>query len=183
MSSQTSLSRKTSSESRPYSCNYVTDDFNSFFQALAAFQRRFFTSTVICQTKHHLRLRSAGDLQTTHVPEVSFYCCLLISGNRCSQYEIAASRLALDMGEKPYMDTFVHALAMNQCFTDPGNNTMWTNTSGLVNLLNWIGRLLFNHVMTSAYPNSPCLHQTYLFNATLGPQSSSELTSCFSLHC
>lgn len=90
------------------------------------------------------------------------------------------------MGKKPYMDTFVHALPMNQCFTDRGNNTTWTNTSGLLNLLNWIGRLLFIPVMTSAYPNSPCLHQTYLFNTTvaqLGPQSankgSSELTSSF----
>lgn len=77
------------------------------------------------------------------------------------------------MGEKPYMDTFVPPLATNRCFTDPGNSTKCTNTSGLVDVLNWIGRLLFIHVMTSARPNSP-RYSNYLFNTTGGPQSANK---------
>lgn len=130
MSSQTSLSRN---ELLIPGHIHVTDDFNSFFRILAAFQRFLYIHSNM-PNKTPLELYSARDLQTTHIPEVSLHCCILISGNRCSQYEIAALRLALHMGEKPHMDIFVHALAMNQHFPDPGNNTMWTNTSGLVHL-------------------------------------------------
>lgn len=78
---------------------WTASDLSSFLED------NFFTSTVICQTKHHLRLSSAGGLQTTQVPQVSFYCCLLISGNRFSQYETEAWRFdgALHVGEKPYL--------------------------------------------------------------------------------
>lgn len=96
MSSQTSLSRNKllipgHIHATMWLMILTSSDFSSFLEI-------FFTSTVICQKKKKktpLKLHLAGYLQTTHVPEVSFYCCLLISGNRCRQYEIVVLRLAL----------------------------------------------------------------------------------------